>query len=37
MEYIKSIFRSSIGKLLYAFIGLILATIVITVLILFGK
>ena len=37
MEYIKSIFRSSVGKLLYAFIGLILATIVITVLILFGK
>lgn len=37
MEYIKSIFRSSIGKVLYAFIGLILATIVITVLILFGK
>ena len=37
MEYIKSIFRSSIGKVLYAFIGIILATIVITVLILFGK
>lgn len=37
MEYIKSIFRSSVGKLLYAFIGLILATIVITILILFGK
>ena len=37
MEYIKSIFRSSVGKLLYAFIGLILATIVNTILILFGK
>lgn len=36
MEYIKSIFRSSVGKLLYAFIGLIIATIVIVVLILFA-
>ena len=36
MEYIKSIFRSSVGKLLYAFIGLIIATILIIVLILFA-
>ncbi len=36
MEFIKSIFRSSVGKLLYAFIGLIITAIVITVLILFA-
>ena len=36
MEFIKSIFRSSVGKLLYAFIGLIIASIVIIILILFA-
>mgnify|MGYP004578191881 CR=1 FL=1 len=36
MEYIKSIMRSSVGKLLYAFLALIIAAIVITILILFA-
>lgn len=36
MKYIKSIMRSSVGKLLYAFLALIIATIVITILILFA-
>lgn len=35
MDFIKSIFRSSVGKLLFAFIGLIIATIIILILILF--
>ena len=36
MEYIKSIMRSSVGKLIYAFIAMIIVTIVITILILFA-
>lgn len=36
MEYIKSIVRSSLGKFLYAFIALLIATILIIVLILFA-
>ncbi len=36
MDFIKSIFRSSVGKLLYAFIALIVATIVIVILALFS-
>ncbi len=36
MEYIKSIFRSSLGKFLYAFVALIIAAIIIIILILFA-
>lgn len=36
MESIKSILRSSLGKFLYAFVALIITTIIIIILILFA-
>ncbi len=36
MEFIKSIMRSSAGKLIYALLALIIAAIVITILVIFA-